>query len=79
MENSKIQEIIEKQMLTVAKAMEDKIDEEIHALDQLDLDDLEVLRERSCLELCVFFLVITVFWSSYGLVDLNLVKKVGFC
>lgn len=33
-------------MLTVAKAMEDKIDEEIAALERLDLDDIEVLRER---------------------------------
>ncbi|KAK9097249.1 hypothetical protein Sjap_022746 [Stephania japonica] len=46
MENSKIQEIIEKQVLTVAKAVEDKIDDEIHALDRLELDDLEALRER---------------------------------
>lgn len=35
-----------KQVLTVAKAVEDKLDEEIEALDRLDLDDLEVLRER---------------------------------
>lgn len=41
-----VQEIIEKQVLTVAKAVEDTIDEEISALDRLDLDDLEVLRER---------------------------------
>lgn len=46
MENSKVQEIVEKQVLTVAKAVEDKIDEEISALDRLDLDDLEALRER---------------------------------
>ncbi|GMJ12821.1 thioredoxin domain-containing protein 9 homolog [Hibiscus trionum] len=46
MDNSKIQEILEKQVLTVAKAMEDKIDEEIAALDRLDDDDLEVIRER---------------------------------
>jgi hypothetical protein len=32
--------------LNVAKAVEDKIDEELAALDRLDLDDLEVLRER---------------------------------
>ncbi|KAG5254123.1 thioredoxin domain-containing protein [Salix suchowensis] len=38
--------IIEKQVLTVAKAVEDKIDEEISALDRLDLDDIEALRER---------------------------------
>lgn len=45
MEN-RVQEIIEKQVLTVAKAVEDKIDDEIAALDKLDLDDIEVLRER---------------------------------
>ncbi|KAK9163753.1 hypothetical protein Syun_004655 [Stephania yunnanensis] len=43
---SSISQIIEKQVLTVAKAVEDKIDDEIHALDRLDLDDLEALRER---------------------------------
>nr|POE93790.1 thioredoxin domain-containing protein 9 like [Quercus suber] len=41
-----VEEIIEKQVLTVAKAMEDKLDKEISALDRLDLDDLEVLKER---------------------------------
>ncbi|KAG6570879.1 Thioredoxin domain-containing protein 9-like protein, partial [Cucurbita argyrosperma subsp. sororia] len=41
-----IQEILEKQVLTVAKAVEDKIDDEIAAIDRLDLDDLEALRER---------------------------------
>ncbi|KAL2460306.1 Thioredoxin superfamily protein [Abeliophyllum distichum] len=46
MDNSKVQEILEKQVLTVVKAVEDKIDEEISALDRLDLDDIEVLRER---------------------------------
>ncbi|OVA01000.1 Thioredoxin domain [Macleaya cordata] len=45
MEN-KVQEIIEKQVLTVAKAFEEKLDEEITALDRLDLDDIEALRER---------------------------------
>lgn len=38
--------IIEKQVLTVAKAMEDKLDDEIASLEKLDEDDLEVLRER---------------------------------
>lgn len=33
-------------MLTVAKAVEDKLDEEISAIDRLDDDDLEALRER---------------------------------
>lgn len=46
MENPKIQEVIEKQVMTVAQAMEDKLDEEIAALDRLDDDDLEELRER---------------------------------
>lgn len=39
-------QIIEQQVLTVAKAVEDKIDDEIAALDKLDLDDIDVLRER---------------------------------
>lgn len=46
MENPKVQEIVAKQLLTVAKAVEDKIDDEIAALEKLDLDDLELLRER---------------------------------
>ncbi|WCJ17877.1 hypothetical protein M5689_000263 [Euphorbia peplus] len=46
MANPNIQEIIEKQVLTVVKAVEDKLDDEIAALDRLDDDDLEVLRER---------------------------------
>ncbi|KAG8368452.1 hypothetical protein BUALT_Bualt15G0046900 [Buddleja alternifolia] len=46
MDHSKVQEIIEQQVLTVAKAVEDKIDDEIAALERLDADDLEVLRER---------------------------------
>lgn len=32
--------------MTVAKAVEDKIDDELAALDRLDLDDIEALRER---------------------------------
>ena len=39
-------QILEKQVLTVAKAMEEKIDEEIAALDRLENDDIEVLREK---------------------------------
>uniref|UniRef100_A0A5B7B5B8 Putative Thioredoxin domain-containing protein 9-like protein n=1 Tax=Davidia involucrata TaxID=16924 RepID=A0A5B7B5B8_DAVIN len=46
MENPKVQEILEKQVLTVAKAFEDKLDEEISTLERLDLDDIEALRER---------------------------------
>jgi len=41
-----VKEVIEKQVLTVAKAVEDQLDEEIAALDRLDEDDLEALRER---------------------------------
>ncbi|XP_010547969.1 PREDICTED: thioredoxin domain-containing protein 9 homolog [Tarenaya hassleriana] len=46
MDNPVVQEVLEKQVLTVVKAMEDKLDEEISALDRLDDDDLEALRER---------------------------------
>ncbi|KAL6972326.1 hypothetical protein U1Q18_050248 [Sarracenia purpurea var. burkii] len=42
MEIPKVQDILEKQVLTVAKASEDKIDDEMAALDRLDLDDIEV-------------------------------------
>jgi hypothetical protein len=37
---------LEKQVLSAAKAVEDKLDEEIAALDRLDPDDIEALRER---------------------------------
>ena len=40
------EQILEKQVLTVAKAVEDKLDDEISALDRLDIDDIEALRER---------------------------------
>nr|GEU90708.1 thioredoxin domain-containing protein 9 homolog [Tanacetum cinerariifolium] len=43
---NKVQEIIEQQVLTVAKAVEDKLDDEIAALEKFDLDDIEILRER---------------------------------
>ncbi|KAF3325815.1 thioredoxin domain-containing protein 9 [Carex littledalei] len=46
MDESQVAQIIENQVLTVVKAVEDKIDEEIAALDRLDLDDLDALRER---------------------------------
>ncbi|KAK2974510.1 hypothetical protein RJ640_018675 [Escallonia rubra] len=46
MANPMVQEILEKQVMTVVKAVEDQIDDEIAALDRLDLDDIEVLRER---------------------------------
>ncbi|KAL9661118.1 hypothetical protein QQ045_025938 [Rhodiola kirilowii] len=42
----KVQEVIAKQVLTVAKAVEDKIDEEIAAMDRMDLDDIDALREK---------------------------------
>ncbi|GMP32290.1 hypothetical protein CsSME_00006115 [Camellia sinensis var. sinensis] len=37
--------IIEKQVLTVAKVVEEQIDDTIHTLDRLALDDINVLRE----------------------------------
>ncbi|CAL9070993.1 unnamed protein product [Musa textilis] len=46
MDETQAKQIIEQQVLTVVKAVEDKLDEEIAALDRLDLDDLEALRER---------------------------------
>ncbi|MCL7046355.1 hypothetical protein MKW94_004193 [Papaver nudicaule] len=46
MDRSKVQEIIEQQVLTVAKAFEEKLDDEISALDRVDLDDIDALRER---------------------------------
>ncbi|KAL8154783.1 hypothetical protein AgCh_000223 [Apium graveolens] len=39
--------ILEKQVLTILKAVEDKIDDEISALDHLDLEDIKVLRVRT--------------------------------
>lgn len=51
MENPRVQEILEKQVLTVAKAVEEKIEDEIAALDRLDIDDLEALRERRLLQM----------------------------
>ncbi|KAJ1267960.1 hypothetical protein BS78_07G099100 [Paspalum vaginatum] len=41
-----VSQILEKQVLSAAKAVEDKLDEEIAALDRLDPDDIEALRER---------------------------------
>ncbi|KAJ8450961.1 hypothetical protein Cgig2_032586 [Carnegiea gigantea] len=46
MENPNVKQILENQVLTVAKAVEDKLDDEIAALDRMDVDDLEALRER---------------------------------
>ncbi|XP_068657583.1 thioredoxin domain-containing protein 9 homolog [Aristolochia californica] len=46
MDNPNVREILEKQVLNVAKAVEDKLDDDISALDRLDVDDLEALRER---------------------------------
>ncbi|CAO2187652.1 unnamed protein product [Urochloa humidicola] len=41
-----VSQILEKQVLSAAKAVEEKLDEEIAALDRLDPDDIEALRER---------------------------------
>lgn len=46
-----VSQILEKQVLSVAKAVEDKLDEEIAALERLDPDDIEVLRERRMLQM----------------------------
>ena len=39
-------QILEQQVLSVAKAVEEQIDDQISALDRLDPDDIEALRER---------------------------------
>ncbi|CAO2163822.1 unnamed protein product [Urochloa humidicola] len=41
-----VSQILEKQVLSAAKAVEEKLDEKIAALDRLDPDDIEALRER---------------------------------
>jgi len=41
-----VSQILEKQVVLAAKAVEDKLDEEIAALERLDPDDIEALRER---------------------------------
>ncbi|CAO2206305.1 unnamed protein product [Urochloa humidicola] len=41
-----VSQILEKQVLSAAKAVEDKLDEEIAVLERLDPDDIEALRER---------------------------------
>ncbi|XP_057788180.1 thioredoxin domain-containing protein 9 homolog [Salvia miltiorrhiza] len=46
MDNSVVREILEQQVLSVAKAVEEKIDDQISALDRMDPDDIEALRER---------------------------------
>ncbi|KAG6406632.1 hypothetical protein SASPL_134238 [Salvia splendens] len=46
MDNSIVQGILEQQVLSVAKAVEEQIDDQISALDRLDPDDIEALRER---------------------------------
>lgn len=48
MDQKAVQQVLENQVLTVAKAVEEKLDEEIDRfdVDRLDEDDLEQLRER---------------------------------
>lgn len=46
-----VNQILEKQVLSVAKAVEDKLDEQIAALERLDPDDIEALRERRMLQM----------------------------
>lgn len=44
-------QILEQQVLSAAKAVEDKLDEQIAALERLDPDDIEALRERRMLQM----------------------------
>jgi hypothetical protein len=41
-----VQQAIEQQLLSVAQRVEDQLDEQLHAIDKLDADDIEALRER---------------------------------
>jgi hypothetical protein len=41
-----VQQAIEGQLLSVAQRVEDQLDDQLHALDKLDADDIEALRER---------------------------------
>lgn len=41
-----VQQAIEGQLLSVAQRVEDQLDDQLHALDKLDADDYEALRER---------------------------------
>ena len=41
-----VQHAIEGQLLSVAQRVEDQLDDQLHALDKLDADDIEALRER---------------------------------
>jgi hypothetical protein len=44
-------QILEQHVLSAAKAVEDKLDEQIAALERLDPDDIEALRERRMLQM----------------------------
>lgn len=41
-----MENVLEKQLLKVAETMEQKLDQEIQRLDELDMDSIENIRER---------------------------------
>jgi hypothetical protein len=49
--NPAVQKVVEESLVTVAKAVEEQLDDEIAKLDMLDDDDLERLRERRLLQM----------------------------
>ena len=46
MQSAVVQQAIESTVLAAAQQVEDQLDEQIHALDRLDQDDLEAVRQR---------------------------------
>lgn len=46
--NGLVQQAIEQQLLTVAQRVEDQLDDQLHAIDKLDADDIEALRLQVC-------------------------------
>ena len=63
-----MQQAIEGQLLSVAQRVEDQLDDQLHALDKLDADDIEALRERRLqvlLSLSSFLLVLNTSFASF--------------
>lgn len=47
----KMENLLEKQLLKVAETIEQKLDQEIQRLDELDLDSIENIREHRLLQM----------------------------
>lgn len=51
MASALIKQAVEEQVLRAAQEVEDKLDAQLHELDRLEVDDLDVLREKRMREL----------------------------